>query len=277
MSSNKKIVLLARCERHFLESFYFQKLKQGIDAAIEGTDYQLVLSQQESNFLEIIPKNDQRNIGFLNIAPHINHISVKTLEKSKLPATLINCRSPKISWVDSDNIRGVKLVMDHLIKLGRERILFINGFPESQNAIDRLEGYKESLENHNIEYDPKLVIYCDFSITITYEKIKNLLKSKTHSPFDSIFAANDLMAVGAIRALSDQSINVPNEVSVIGYDDFDFSATFQLPLTTYRQPFLNIGYLATKFLISQIESKKPILYQAELIGELIVRNSCGSN
>ena len=276
MSNKKKIVILSRPEAHFLDSFYFQKIKFGIDAALEDTGYETIMFQQTSNFLDNLDKSDIKEIGVINIAPHVNCPSVKTIEKKNIPAILINCRAKSISWVDADNRHGVRTVIQHLLGLGHKKILFINGFAESQNGIDRLEGYKETLEKNNISFDPKLVINCDFSISLTYERIKNMLANKTKPEFSAIFASNDLMAVGAIRALADLGINVPHGVAVIGFDDFDFSASFHIPLTTYRQPFSNISFLATKFLLKQIETKITTPYQFELIGELIIRSSCGA-
>lgn len=276
MSSKKKIVILTRPEAHFLESFYFQKINYGIDAALHNSGSEVMMFQQTSSFLDNLAKDDIKNIGVLNIAPHINCPSISVLEKRKIPSVLINCRSKNMNWVDTDNKYGVKTIIEHLIGLGHNKILLINGFPESQNAIDRLEGYRDTLEKHNIKFDPKLVINCDFSISLTYERIKNMLSKKTKPEFSAIFASNDLMAVGAIRALADLGINVPHGIAVAGFDDFDFSSTFHIPLTTYRQPFHNIAFLATKFLLKNMAENEHISYQFELIGELIVRQSCGA-
>ncbi|MCB4790471.1 MAG: substrate-binding domain-containing protein [Elusimicrobia bacterium] len=276
MRPRKKIIILTRPEAHFIESFYFQKIKYGIDTALENTDYEVMMYQQTSNFLDNLDKNDIKNVGVINISPHVNCPSIQTLITKKIPSILVNCRSDSLSWVDSNSKHGVKVVTEHLISLGHKKIFFINGFLESQNAIDRLESFKEVLSLHNIKFNPELVMNCDFSISLTYERVKNLLSKNIKPDFSAIFASNDLMAVGAIRALADMGISVPHGMAVVGFDDFDFSATYHIPLTTYRQPFHNFSFLATKFLLKNYESKANTLYQFELIGELIIRNSCGA-
>jgi LacI family repressor for deo operon, udp, cdd, tsx, nupC, and nupG len=138
-----------------------------------------------------------------------------------------------------------------------------------------LKGFRYALEKYKIKFNPKLVVNCDFSITLAYERMKEYLRSEKRG-FTAIFASNDLMAVGAIRALVDENIRVPEDVAVVGFDDFDFSSTFYIPLTTYRQPFFNIGFAATKKLIRQIETGFDRTQQTELIGEIVIRESCGS-
>jgi DNA-binding LacI/PurR family transcriptional regulator len=214
--------------------------------------------------------------GVLNIAPHVNHPSIDLLRKEKIPTVLINCRAEHANWIDVDNVRGAMVMTEHLISLGHEKIVFINGFPESQNGMDRLKGFKKTLSKYNIDYNPKMLINGDFSVTLAYERMKHFLQQNKKMDFTAIFASNDYMAIGIIRALIDDNIRVPEDVAVVGFDDFNFSASFYIPLTTYRQPFHNIGYLATKLLLNTITSENHEPQQLELIGELVIRESCGA-
>lgn len=276
MDLKDTVILLNRPEKHFLGSFYFMNVKQGIDAALEGTPYQVLMSQQDSKFSETVVTKQRKLNGVIALAPHVNTDLLKTLEGTKIPSMLINCRSQKLSWVDLDNIHGATTMTEHLIKLGHERILCITGFPESQNSIDRLEGYKRALDKNKIKFNPKLVLPSDFSITLAYERMQELLAQDGKPDFTAIFASNDLMAVGAIRALADKNIRVPEDIAVVGFDDFDFSSSFFVPLTTYRQPFMNIGFTATRLLLKQLETGFDASKQFELIGEIVVRDSCGA-
>jgi len=277
ISKDKKtIVLLNRPERHFVGSFYFKNIKSGIDFALEGSNYQVFFAQQDDHFEEILSSKKQKIAGVISIHPTINDKSIKLLEKeTDIDSILINCRSDKISWVDLDNICGAMTMTEHLIKLGHEKILFLGGFFDSQNSIVRFEGYKKALEKYHIKYDPKLTLSCDFGITVSYDRMKEYLSSNSKS-FTAIFAANDLMAVGAIRALADNKIKVPEDIAVVGFDDFEFASTFYIPLTTYKQPFHNLGYIAAKTILRSIETKNKCCHQVELIGDLIVRKSCGA-
>ena len=234
------------------------------------------MSRQDSKFSDTVVTKQKKLNGVIALAPHVNTDLLKTMEETKIPSVLINCRSDKLSWVDVDNVHGAMTMTEHLIKLGHERILCIMGFPESQNSLDRLEGYKRALEKYRIKFNPQLVIPCDFSITLAYERMQELLARSAKLDFTAIFASNDLMAVGAIRALVDKNIRVPEDVAVVGFDDFDFSSSFFIPLTTYRQPFVNIGFAATRVLLKQLETGFDPTKQFEMIGEIIVRDSCGA-
>jgi DNA-binding LacI/PurR family transcriptional regulator len=274
MGLKNTVVLLNRPEKHFKASNYYHKIKMGIDAALDGTEYELVLAKLENGLPEDVAEGMQ-NSGVIVIAPHINNPAIAALEDSNIPATLINCRSPKISWVDNDNVLGAATMTEYLVSLGHEKILLVNGFPDSQNSIDRLRGYKKTLEKNGIKYDLNRVINCDFSVSLSYEKMKTfLLQNKGN--FSAVFCTNDYMAVGAIRALADEKIKVPDDVAVVGFDDMDFASTFYAPLTTYSQPLINFGFLAAKFLIKQMRTKTDKGLQAELLGELVIRQSCGA-
>lgn len=275
MSLKNTVVLLNRPEKHFQESFYYQKVKAGIDAALDGTEYSLVIAQLDGGLPDSLTEGSLVNSGVLAIAPHVNHPAIEALEDSNIPASLINCRSPKIAWVDTDNILGAVTMTEYLVSLGHKKILLVNGFPDSQNSIDRLEGFKRVLKKHNIEFNPKNVINCDFSVSLAYERMKNHLLQNKKSDFTAVFSTNDYMAVGIIRAFIDEKIRVPEDIAVVGFDDLDCAATFHTPLTTYRQPFENFGFLATKFLIKQMRTKTDKGLQAELLGELMIRRSCG--
>ena len=276
MTLKNTVVLLNRPEKHFLESYYYRKVKTGIDAALAGTGYTMVMAQQDGELPENITTEKMENSGILAIAPHIHNASIAALEKMDIPSVLVNCRSEKIAWVDTDNILGAATMTEYLISLGHKKIALVNGFADSQNGIDRLKGYRQALEKHKLDFNPKIVINCDFSVSLAYERMKAHLVQSKGPDFTAVFCTNDYMAVGVIRALSDEKVKVPEEAAVVGFDDLDFASTFYMPLTTYRQPFDNLGFLATKFLIKQMQDKKDINLQAEFLGELVVRESCGA-
>lgn len=276
MNFKNTIILLNRGEEHFTESFYFKKLKSGIDEALYGTDYKLFMSQQDGKLPELLDAKDCERTGFLSLAPHMKDESVALLEKSGIPSVLINCRSEKLSWVDTDNVHAAMAMTEYLIGLGHEKILFVAGFEGSQNSVDRLKGFQQALSIHKIKFNPKLVLNGDFSVVVAYEKMREFLNAKNRQEISAIFAANDMMAVGVVRALIDHGIKVPEDLAVVGFDDFDFSASYYVPLTTYRQPLRNTGFLAAKMLMQQIENNGLRPLQAELIGKLVERESSGA-
>ncbi|MFC1501691.1 LacI family DNA-binding transcriptional regulator [Elusimicrobiota bacterium] len=280
MELKDTVILANRPEKHFVGSFYFKKIKEGIDLALEGSEYQIFLSQQDKFFPNILSSKKSKIAGIIVLHPNIEDESVRLLEKNvgrnEFQSMLINCHSKKLSWVDLDNVHGAMTMTEHLIKLGHEKILFVGGFHESQNTVDRYLGFKRALEKHKIEFNPKLMITCDFSITLAYERMKEFLQINKNN-FTAIFASNDLMAIGAIRALIDEKIKVPEDIAVVGFDDFAFASSFYIPLTTYKQPFKNLGFVAARNLIKNINNRNHHHTETEMIGEIVVRDSCGAH
>jgi LacI family transcriptional regulator, repressor for deo operon, udp, cdd, tsx, nupC, and nupG len=275
MPNKSTILILTRPEEHFLDSFYFQKIKSGIDIALNDDQYNLTMISQLTDLKKFLSTALTKPTGIISIAPHVNDNSVADVKAVNLPSVLVNCRAENQSWVDVDNVYGAKVMTEHLINLGHQDILILNGFMESQNSIDRLKGFHKALGAHGIEYKPEMVINCDFSIMVSYNKMKEFLSGSNVPKFTAVFATNDLMAVGAIRALMDKGIRVPQDVAVVGFDDFGFSSSFLIPLTTYRQPFYNVAFVATRFLLRQISTQDVTPQQAELVGEIVIRDSCG--
>jgi DNA-binding LacI/PurR family transcriptional regulator len=269
------ILILNRPEKHFPGSFYFLNIKHGIDAAVDGTGYQLLVTDDEAAAAAAIVPGAAPTAGVIVIAPSIDAAFVRQLTEERMPCVVINSRPAGLSWVDLDNVRAAQAMTEHLINRGHERILCLAGFPDSQNSRDRLAGHAAALAKYGIAAQPDLHLYADFSITMAYDKLKAFL-AQEHPPFTAIAAANDLMAVGAIRALTDRKMRVPEDCAVVGFDDFDFSGSFYVPLTTYRQPFRNTGFVAAKLLLRQIAAGRQSDCQVEMMGEIVIRESCGA-
>jgi LacI family transcriptional regulator, repressor for deo operon, udp, cdd, tsx, nupC, and nupG len=277
MDKRSTILILTRPEEHFLDSFYFKKIKYGIDIALGDDQYNITMIDQRTDLKDFLASQAVTPSGIISVAPHVNDDSVEQLKSVNLPSVLINCRAEGLSWADVDNVYGARVMTEHLINMGHKDMLILTGFMESQNSIDRLKGFHKALGLRGIDYNPEMVINCDFSIMVSYNKMKEFLSREAVPKFSAIFATNDLMAVGAIRALMDRNIRVPEDVAVVGFDDFEFSSSFIVPLTTYRQPFYNVAFVATRFLLRQILTQFQDIrpQQAELAGEIIIRDSCG--
>lgn len=152
------------------------------------------------------------------------------------------------AWVvRSDHRRGGRLATEHLIELGHERIAHIRGPAQLSVATDRHDGYREALEDAGLPYDESLVVEGDFLEQSGYDGLRALRRRRR--PFSAVFCGNDLMAIGALRALEDVGLAVPEEIGVVGFDDIHLASYLRPGLTTVHQPIQELGRRAAALLI----------------------------
>lgn len=168
-----------------------------------------------------------------------------------------------------DDFEGARLATEHLIERGHRQIAFIRGTQNHPDATERYGGFRAALKAHGLEFDPRLVVQGHFLENGGYAATKALIKNGV--PFSAIFAANDQMAFGAILALHEASLRVPEHVSVVGFDDLTASTYFVPPLTTVRHSMYEIGRLAAKAIIHAIRGEAAEV--AVPLPELVVRAS----
>jgi len=170
--------------------------------------------------------------------------------------------------------QGARLATQHLVDLGHRRIGYINGMENWIEAQNRLAGYHDVLTEHGLPVDETLIRHGNWGVDSGYEAARELLTLKDRPT--AIFAANDIMAMGAIYAIQKAGLEVPTDIAVVGYDDRDFAAWMRPALTTVRMPSYEMGQAAARLLLQQI--KKEALEDAtQVIGKLVVRESCGAN
>ncbi|WP_172533070.1 substrate-binding domain-containing protein [Vibrio aestuarianus] len=177
-----------------------------------------------------------------------------------------------VRCINVDNVLGGYIATLHLLQQGHVNIAHIKGLSNQPDSTARFDGYKKALREAGIKPMPKLVKQGDFSSETGYEKTAELLQSKIH--FSAIFAANDQTAYGAIKALTDHGLRVPEDVSVIGFDDLPVSQYFTPALTTLRQPIEEIGAVCAHSILNLLSGEK---HDARLPPiDLIVRESTKS-
>jgi DNA-binding LacI/PurR family transcriptional regulator len=159
-----------------------------------------------------------------------------------------------------------------LIKLGKQRIAHIAGTRDNRPALDRETGYKKALEENQINFDPALVQEGFFTQEGGYKAAMDLLDNQP----DGIFAASDIMAVGAIRAAKERGLSIPGDLAIVGYDDLPPSQNADPPITTVHQPIREFGVNAVEMLIDLISNGNNLPHQAVYDTRLVVRQSCGA-
>jgi DNA-binding LacI/PurR family transcriptional regulator len=175
-----------------------------------------------------------------------------------------------------DHHRAAWVALEHLVDLGHRRIAFMKGLPASSDSADRWQGICEVARELNLEIDGDLIVQIESSESspeLGYPYTKNLLARQ--KPFTALFAYNDISAIGAIRALREAGLRVPEDVSVVGFDDIESAAFHNPALTTVRQPLREMGEVAAKTLLDRIEGNGDYSTEIAVQPELIIRSSTG--
>lgn len=256
---------------------YFPSFIQGVSAACNVHDHSVMLWLAE-------PEYERRTIrqimysglidGVIVASNLMDDPVVQALIEGDLPF-ILNGRhlsDNQVSYVDVDNVASARDAVLHLFRLGRRRVATIAGPRNMIAGADRLQGYIAALRDRGLAADPDLILESDFSETGGYSSMQRLL---AHKP-DAVFVASDTMAVGALRALREAGLHVPEDVAIVGFDDMPLAARTDPPLTTVRQPIHRSGELATETLIDLIQHPHSSPRRIILPTELVVRTSCGS-
>ena len=257
---------------------FFAEIARGVEDAANKNNFNVILCntddklKKERTYLEIL--RGKRVDGLILGTAHIRDKSILELEKKKFPYILVsrNIEGLDKNCIIVDDVAGGIMVTEYLIKLGHRRIAHITGPLTVRAAINRLEGYKFALEKHQIEYHEELVEEGDFRIKGGYQAMKKFLELP--EPPTAIFAANDLLALGAIQAIQKKKYHIPEDFCIIGFDDIRLASFVYPPLTTIRQPMLEMGALAVKMLLKIIEEGEFNQKKEVLEPKLIIRESC---
>lgn len=258
------------------DSFSIQVMK-GVNRAITELDYDLLIytsgsikkrsaADRERHFVSLL--NGSITDGIIIVTPAATSFSTA----APVVAVDPNNQSPDCPGITAANHEGSMAAMRYLIGLGHKRIGFIAGRPDLQCAHQRLRGYVDSLERAGLVSDPDLIAVGDFSAETGRDCARRLLSLS--EPPTAIFAANDQTAIGTIHAARDMGLRVPEDLSVIGFDNIPEAAYLHPGLTTVDQFIDRMGYAATEMLIGLIEGESLDNHLYDLPTELVVRDSC---
>jgi LacI family transcriptional regulator len=253
---------------------YFQLLAQGISKACEDNDYALLLWLAEPEIeRSSIKKYLNHGIvdGFIAASINFDEPMIDTLLESNLPFVIIGRHAYEfdMNFVDLDNLAGAEFATQHLIDRGYKRIATITGPQDMFVGAERLTGYFNVLHANGLVIDDEMILEGDFSQESGYTCAKQLLD---HHP-DAIFAASDVMAIGAMHAITDAGMRIPENVAVIGFDDLPLAAKQNPPLTTIHQPIHQMGYIAVQTLWKAMDNPDGEVFQTIIRPNLVVRQS----
>jgi len=201
---------------------------------------------------------------------------VDNLMKNGMPFVMIGRPlkyADKMNYVNVDNRQAGRMAVQHLLKIGRRHIAKLTGDLSHADCADRLEGYKDMLQTAGIPIDERLILTGTFTQESGYLRMKQLLGLGL--PIDGVFAGTDIIALGAIHAIQDAGLRVPEDISVIGFDDLAMAQTSNPPLTTMHQPIAQKAKMATTLLLDVLDGIVEQPARASLSARLVVRESCG--
>lgn len=259
------------------EDPYFSRLIQGISAASNraGTTLSLFLFQNEEEESELYPRVVKSGMldGLILTASRMADPLLSQVSPNEIPIVIVG--RPDIdgfSYVDVDNRGGALQVSKHLCSLGYQRIGLV-GAPVSTTAgLDRLNGFVEGLALCGMALNPTLRVDGDFSESSGYLAMRDLIP---HKP-DAVFVASDTMAIGAMRALREAGVRVPEDMAVVGFDGLPSSVNATPTLTTVRQPVTDTGARAVHILNDLVTGVAETPVSEIMPVELVVRESCGA-
>lgn len=210
--------------------------------------------------------------GVLMVAPVLESETVELLRRKNFPCVVIDPREQDVALprVIVDNYEGMRRGTEHLLSLGHTRIGYIRGESDMDSSSIRFQGFKDAMTLAGIEVDPQLVVDCDFTYAHGFETASALIAK--HRP-TAIAAGADLIAFGAVDAARALGLTVPDEFSVLGFDDLPQASQSFPGLTTVRQPLHDMGQTAARALLSMLDGQRLLLDRMQLPTELVVRGT----
>jgi len=257
------------------EPFYSRMIK-GMEYIASKTGYTLLFSNSYESLEQskVVQKmvEAQRVEGLIIVGSSRKEREyIQNLADKGTPFVVIerHYSDPKMNCIWIDNVAGGYIATKHLIECGHTRIAHITGDLDFEVAAERFEGYKRALEEAGIGFSPELIVQGAFVWQDGYHGMKTLLERNPRCT--AVFVGNDVMAYGALQAIAEAGLSVPQDISVVGFDDLEFSSLTNPPLTTVRQPRYEMGRDAAKILVERLKSNSPqdkgmkICYPPEII------------
>jgi LacI family transcriptional regulator len=259
---------------------FFAEVGRGLQDRSHALGFSVILcntdgdATRESAFIDLLTKKQVDGLVF--VASGDNAQSIRAVSRQGTPFVVVDrhLSGLEADEVTADNMRGATMATEYLLKLGHRRIACITGPSDVTPSADRVKGFRQAMKVAGLEPDEVLIIKGDFQFRSGGLAMQTLLALPSRPT--AVFACNDLMAVGAISTACAAGLRVPQDVSIIGFDDIGLAAVANPPLTTVAQPKNAIGTLAADLLVERIRNPQAPCRQLLLPTELVIRQSCAS-
>ncbi|KIQ21926.1 LacI family transcriptional regulator [Variovorax paradoxus] len=257
---------------------YFAEIVRIVEDRCFGAGYTLVLCntddepRRQSVYLQVLA--ERRIDGLIVVSTGDDDSLVTQLQGLRIPTVLVDreIADPSCDLVETAHMQGGLLAVRHLLSLGHKRIACIGGPEGLTPSEQRIEGWRMALAEAGTTPNADALLWRGaFTSQSGYEAMHAILR--TEHPPSAVFVCNDLMAIGALRAAHESGVHVPDELSIVGFDDIELSAYTSPPLTTVAQPKERIGALAVDMLLERVGGKRRDARKVVLQPELRVRAS----
>ncbi|MED3623019.1 LacI family DNA-binding transcriptional regulator [Neobacillus thermocopriae] len=249
----------------------------GINECVSVRNYDLILfntdstRQREKTYTQLC--RERKVDGVIIQGIKLDDPYLKEVMESDIPCVLVDIpvETNTVGYVTTDNVLGAKKAVEHLIELGHQNIAMVNGSNQAFVSKQRLKGYEIALKENGIKVKRNWIVDGEFKEEMAKEVVLSLLSSTPE--ITAIFCASDLMAMGALKACQEQGLVVPNDISIIGYDDILLASYVTPSLTTIKQDMFEMGYEAADLLVDMLEGKAKKRHRI-LETKLVQRESC---
>jgi LacI family transcriptional regulator len=256
---------------------FYAEVLNGMEVAAREKNYHIIFANTQRDYKkeeEAINLLLAKRVDGLLIAPvQDRDDDIKNLIEVNIPFVVVGRDFKNISLdaVYNDEVKGGFLATEYLIKKGHKRIALIDGFLYKSPAKGRLEGYKKALKKYGISMDDALVSVGDIDVKDGYERTRQMLEKDLD--FTAIFAYNDMMAFGAMQAIREKGLRIPEDIGLVGYDDIPFCSLMDPALTTIRLKKQELGIESVKLLFSLINGNRKKPKKIMLDVDIIVRKT----
>jgi LacI family transcriptional regulator len=265
--------------------YFFAQVIAGAEEEARRCGYLFMLGSTEKNpqdepeYIRLFSQRHVEGFLFAHSSTGTDNRHLADLIDSEVPVVTASYHVPGniFTVVDVDNMTGGQQAAHHLLEQGHTNVAMIKGPAGWKSVTDRAVGFEQALRNAGFELKGQHVAQGDWSYVSGYRAMCQILEQG--QTFTALFAHNDQMAIGAMRATREAGIQIPQDLSVVGYDDIPAAEYADPPLTTIRQPMREVGATAARLLIERIEQAEPPNGEAEVLlsPELIQRASSASD
>ena len=270
-------LVMTRSPHHIASDTFLPQILGGLLDVVKQHKFHLLIESVEEEhqdrvYLELA---QAKHIdGMILLTPRIDDQGLRKLEEVNVPTVLMGkLTDSNLYSVDVDNRMAAKKATQYLIDLGHTRIACIANARSSYSAsLDRVLGYQDALLSAGIASDDSLIRYADFDPQSGFDCMQSLLNSGEE--FSAVFVASDNVAMGAKSALREANLRIPDDISIVGFDDIPWSPYSDPPLTTVRLPAQELAAKACLLLLNLLKGSEPEKRDLVLDTELIVRQSC---
>ena len=241
---------------------FFGIIVKEIERVVAGKGYMVILSdthekpEKEQKYIDMLFK---RRVDALVLATvDCKGESVNKFLDNGIPVVFID-NIPEIDNIDAitiDNRKASKLAIEHLVQNGHKNIAAIFGSKDETTGEERFSGYKEALSELGIKYNNDVVEFGDYKLESGYDAMKRLLENRKQSLFTAVYVTSEKMTYGALRAIRDAGLNVPEDISVVGFDINNLKDDRRRTITSVRQPEKEIGEMVGKLLLERMKDKQ---------------------